>query len=105
VKIGDLMFIKSSEEPVIVLALDGIAIDHPENTIEVRRPIVGQDGTRYEIATFYRFELETPEEQDLRKIEDIKRRHRLTQAAQKETGPDVRQFDMFAEADPNAPRN
>jgi hypothetical protein len=106
VKRSDLAYLKSSEEPVIVLAVEAtMPPDHPEQKIEVRRPIIGQDGTRYEYAEFFRFELETPEEQDLRKIEDIKRRHRLTQAAQKAVGPEQLSFDMAAPVDPNAPRN
>jgi hypothetical protein len=103
-KLGDLMFLKSSEEPVVVLALDQIIEDHPTSKVTVRRPLITTEGTQYAIAEFFRFELETPEEQDIRKIEDIKRRHRLTQAAQKDAGS-VQQFDMFAEVDPQAPRN
>lgn len=103
-KPGDLAFLKSSEEPVVVLATSS-SFDVAIDKISVRRPIVGQDGTRYETAEFFRFELETPEEQDIRKIEDIKRRHRLTQAAQKEAGGTTQQFDMFAEVDPSSPKN
>lgn len=103
-KLGDLMFLKSSEEPTTILALNDV-LDHPEAKVTVRRPKITQNGTEYETAEFFRFELETPEEQDIRKIEDIKRRHRLTQAAQKEAGGVTQQFDMFAEADPSAPKN
>jgi hypothetical protein len=100
-KPGDLVFAKSSEEPMIVLATDGI-FDHPTQKISVRRPRLTQNGTEYESAEFFRMELETPEEQDLRKIDDIKRRNRLATAAQKEANT---QFDLFAPIDPAAPRN
>ena len=102
-KLGDLLYVKSSEEPVLVLALEGV-IDHPEAKVEVRRPIMGKDGTRYEPAWFFRFELETHEEQTIRKLEDIKRTHRLTQLAQKEI-PVTPQFDFSQVIDPNASRN
>ncbi|SRR5260221_128032 len=99
---GDLLYLKTSEEPVVLIAYEH-AFEHPTNKLTVRRPLMTQNGTLYELADFFRFELETPEEQDLRKIEDIKRRHKLTQLAQRET--DSPQMDLNYPVDPNAPRN
>lgn len=101
-KPGDLLYLKSSEEPVVVIN-PGVT-DSPNTNIIVRRPQITQNGTEYMTAEFFRFELETPEEQDLRKIEDIKRRHILTQQATKDV-PQQLGFDMTGPVDPNAIRN
>lgn len=96
---GTLLYLKSSEEPVIVLKE---ATDAPMALVLVRRPCLGQNGTSYVEAEFFRFELETATEQDIRKIEDIRRRHQLTQLAAKEVPS---QIDLFSDIPAGALRN
>lgn len=98
-KPGALLYLKTSEEPVVVLAESG---DGPMEAISVRRPKLGQNGTDYIEAEFFRFELETAEEQATRKIEDIKRNHLLSQKAAKEVPA---QIDLFADVPSGALRN
>lgn len=92
-KQGDLMFVKTTEEPVVVVHCN--VVDNPAFEVSVRRPVQSRDGIQYVHEVFGRFELETPTEKDLRLIDDLKRRHKLTQEASK----DVEQIEMFDSPD------
>lgn len=97
---GDLAFVKSTEEPTVVLSTVG---EEGGIKVHVRRPLVTTEGTQYIEATFFRFELETVEEKDLRLVEDLKRRHLMSQRASKEVGAD--QSNLFAPVGPGDLRN
>lgn len=98
---GDILYVKTSEEPVIVLHC-GLTPDSPLTAISVRRPVMTSEGTAYVEAEFYRFELETVEEQILRKLEALKLQHVLSQKAAKEV---PQQIDLFGAVPEGALRN
>lgn len=73
-KFGDQLFVRTTDEPIIVLR------QFKHFTLG-RRPVMGQDGIRYQFGIFFNTELETLEEQTQRTLAVIKARN---QAAEQE---------------------
>ncbi len=82
-KPGDLVLIKTTEEPVIVLAVRTFTEEEaaklaaydtgnmPSRTmLTVRRPVAGQDGISHQIDTFYLEEVEFPTDRSKRLREE-----------------------------------
>lgn len=71
-KPGDLVLIKTTEEPVIVLEaieLTGQKYKYPlpsKILLSVRRPVAGQNGIFYQVDTFYLEEVEFPNDRNSR---------------------------------------
>lgn len=82
-KPGDLVLIKTTEEPVIVLAtrdtkkLSGYPLPSSVE-VTVRRPVAGQNGISHEINDFYLEEVEFPTDRNLR----LKAEYQAMQAAE-----------------------
>ena len=80
---GDLMLVKTTEEPVIILEASPAANPSVNGIsglsgirLRVRRPVSGKDGIRHEVSEFFLEELETP-------IERTRRLHADYTASQK----------------------
>ena len=70
IKAGEIVFIKTTEEPVYVLAVD-------ETSAAVRRPIQTQNGIKHVEETWALSELETSSESDARLAARYKSRQDL----------------------------
>ncbi len=71
-KPGDLVLVKTTEEPVIVLAIINIVCpDLPSGVVlRVRRPVAGQDGISHSVNEFYLEEVEFPNDRNRRLKEE-----------------------------------
>lgn len=79
-KFGDQLFVKTTDEPLIVLR-------QWKRLTLARRPVMGQNGIRYQLGLFLNVELETLTEQTLRTLAIIKIRNEAAQAEMGDVGP------------------
>jgi hypothetical protein len=81
-KFGDQLFVKSTDEPNFV-------VRQFKHITLVRRPVMGQNGIRYQFGWAFNKELETLEEQTQRALSTIKARNAIAQAEMQdvEQGP------------------
>jgi hypothetical protein len=72
-KFGDQLYVKVTDEPLIV-------IRQWKHVTLARRPVMGQDGIRYQFGLFFNTELETLSEQTQRTLATIKARNEIAQS-------------------------
>lgn len=77
IKAGEVVFMKTTGEPMFVLGID--AANSQFGDVKVRRPLFGQNGTSYHVDYFFAAELETSEAQKQRMLieqEEMNARYR-----------------------------
>lgn len=74
---GDLVYIRTTDEPVVVLRRDSLASWLNTESFVVRRPVQGRNGIRHIRCVFHAFELESPTEHAQRHIDEQKLMQRL----------------------------
>jgi hypothetical protein len=91
-QIGDVVYVKSTEEPVVVMQtrqadaaeFDGkkfpVGYSGNQEVVVVRRPVMSEGGIRYAFFDFLKVELESSDEQTQRLYQKIKSRTELAQA-------------------------
>jgi hypothetical protein len=76
---GDLMYVRTTGEPVIVLSkIDSIADESPK--VNVRRPVIGDFGITHAVDQFFEFELSTEDEYLSARIQRAKNEQASLQA-------------------------
>lgn len=93
IKAGVVAVMKTTEEPVFVLRLEGtdkigdpLAPELQQTVAVVRRPVFSETGTRYDIGRFFVDELETSEARQMRHYREMSDLRAQLQAEQKVEG-------------------